>query len=57
MVWIKSMTCEALLIGSIAGLALTAGALAYQSLTSSNKKIGEKAKVKEEGLAATTTNF
>ncbi|CAN5123023.1 hypothetical protein BH18THE2_BH18THE2_43340 [soil metagenome] len=36
------MTCEVLLIGSIAGLALTAGALAFQSLTSSNKKIGEK---------------
>lgn len=50
------MTCEALLIGGIAGLALTAGALAFQSLTS-DKKIGEKAKVKEESLAAMTTNL
>jgi hypothetical protein len=41
------MTCEALLIGGIAGLALTAGALAFQSLTSDKKK-SEKAKVKEE---------
>ena len=49
------MTCEALLIGGIAGLALTAGALAFQSLTS-DKKISEKAKVKEERLAAMDTN-
>ena len=46
---ISSMTCEALLIGGIAGLALTAGALAFQSLTSDKKK-SEKAKVKEERL-------
>jgi hypothetical protein len=38
------MTCEVLLIGSIAGLALTAGALAFQSLTN-DKKMREKAKV------------
>lgn len=50
------MTCEVLLIGSIAGLALTAGALAFQSLTY-DKKMGEKAKVKEEKLAAMTTNL
>jgi predicted small secreted protein len=50
------MTCEALLIGGIAGLALTAGALAFQSLTS-DKKISVKAKVKEESLAAMTTNL
>jgi predicted small secreted protein len=50
------MTCEALLIGGIAGLALTAGALAFQSLTS-DKKISEKAKVKEERLAVMTTNL
>jgi predicted small secreted protein len=50
------MTCEALLIGGIAGLALTAGALAFQSLTS-DKKISEKAKIKEERLAAMTTNL
>ena len=43
------MTCEALLIGGIAGLALTAGALAFQSLTSDKNK-SEKAKVKEERL-------
>jgi predicted small secreted protein len=52
---ISSMTCEALLIGGIAGLALTAGALAFQSLTSDKKK-SEKAKVKEERLAAMATN-
>ncbi len=45
------MTCEVLLIGSIAGLALTAGALAFQSLTS-DEKMGKKVKVKEEKLAA-----
>jgi predicted small secreted protein len=50
------MTCEALLIGGIAGLALTAGALAFQSLTS-DKKISEKAKVKEERLAAMATSL
>ena len=50
------MTCEALLIVGIAGLALTAGALAFQSLKSDKKK-SEKAKVKEERLAAMTTKF
>jgi hypothetical protein len=39
------MTCEALLIVGIAGLALTAGALAFQSLTSDKKK-SEKSKGK-----------
>ena len=51
----EQMTCEALLIGGIAGLALTAGTLAFQSLTS-DKKIEEKAKVKEERLAAMSAN-
>jgi hypothetical protein len=50
------MACDALLIGGIAGLALTAGALAFQSLTS-DKKINEKAKVKEERLAAIATKI
>jgi hypothetical protein len=50
------MTCEALLIGGIAGLALTSGALAFQSLPSEKKK-SEKAKVKEERLAAMATNL
>ena len=51
----EQMTCEALLIGGIAGLALTAGTLAFQSLTS-DKKIEEKANVKEERLAAMSAN-
>jgi uncharacterized membrane protein SpoIIM required for sporulation len=46
------MSCEALLIVGIAGLALTAGALAFQSLTGSNKKREEKAKLKQKRLAA-----
>jgi predicted small secreted protein len=50
------MTCEVLLIGGIAGLALTAGALVFQSLTS-DKKISEKVKVKEERLAAMATSL
>jgi hypothetical protein len=50
------MTCEVLLIGSIAGLALTAGALAFQSLTS-DIKMREKAKVKVEKLLAMSTNL
>jgi predicted small secreted protein len=50
------MTCEVLLIGGIAGLALTAGALVFQSLTS-DKKISEKSKVKEERLAAMATSL
>ncbi|MGI8831262.1 MAG: hypothetical protein ACR2IS_01345 [Nitrososphaeraceae archaeon] len=45
-----------LLIGSMAGLALTDGALEFQSLTY-DKKMVEKAKVKEEKLAAMTTNL
>jgi hypothetical protein len=51
------MACEAFLIGSIAGLVLTAGALAFQSLTSSNKKTEEKLKIKEERLADIPTKL
>ena len=43
------MTCEALLIGSIAGLALTAAVLSFQVLTDRKAPARKTRKLKEEG--------
>jgi len=53
------MTCEMFIIGSLAGLALTAGALTFQFFN--NKKKGQavvnKEIEKEQRLAAATTTI
>jgi hypothetical protein len=48
------MTCEALVIGSVAGLALTAGVLSFQVLT--DRKAAQKENRKKITTSSTITN-
>ena len=49
------MTCEALLIGSLAGLALTAAVLSSQALTDRKAPARKTARLKEEERLITDT--
>jgi hypothetical protein len=48
------MTCEALVIGSVAGLALTAAILSFQVLT--DRKASSRESLKEENIRQLTTD-
>ena len=47
------MTCEALVIGSVAGLALTAAILSFQVLT--DRKTSSRESLKKENINQSTT--
>ena len=49
------MTCETLLIGSLAGLALTAAVLSFQALTDRKAAARKTRKLKEEERSITDT--
>ncbi len=50
---IRIMTCEALVIGSVAGLALTAAILSFQVLT--DRKTSSRESLKKENIKQLTT--
>ncbi len=51
---IRIMTCEALVIGSVAGLALTAAILSFQVLT--DRKTSSRESLKKENIKQLTTD-
>lgn len=51
---IRIMTCEALVIGSVAGLALTAAILSFQVLT--DRKTSSRESLKKEKIKQLTTD-